>query len=94
MNTKKLKIKASEVAEALGWNYTTAFSIKSRKSPKDKDEKFNGLTNVLRVKEGGLQKYYYGSDKTMESAQKTLKQVQDKGFRNAFIVTFNGEEPM
>jgi len=30
----------------------------------------------------------------MESAQKTLKQVQDKGFRNAFIVTFNGEEPM
>ena len=40
MNTKKLKIRASEVAEALGWNYTTAFSIKSRKSPKDKYEKF------------------------------------------------------
>ena len=76
-----------------GKNYRVQF-MTSNKKYKDKDEKFNGLTNVLRVKEGGLQKYYYGSDKTMESAQKTLKQVQDKGFRNAFIVTFNGEEPM
>ncbi len=76
-----------------GKNYRIQF-MTSNKKYKDKDEKYNGLTNVLRVKEGSLQKYYYGSDKTMETAQKTLKEVQDKGFRNAFIVTFNGEVPM
>ena len=66
----------------------------SNKKYKDRDDKFNGLTNVLRVKEGSLQKYYFGADKTIEAAQKTLKEVQDKGFRNAFIVTFNGEDPL
>jgi len=74
-------------------NYRVQF-MTSNKKYRDKDDKFNGLTNVLRVKEGGLQKYYYGQDKTMEEAQKTLKQVQEKGFRNSFIVTFNGENPM
>lgn len=32
----KIKIKVSEVAAVLGWTYTTAKSIKDRKSPKDK----------------------------------------------------------
>ena len=32
----KIKIKVSEVAAILGWAYTTAKSIKDRKSPKDK----------------------------------------------------------
>jgi len=32
----KIKIKVSEVANLLGWPYTTAKSIKDRKSPKDK----------------------------------------------------------
>lgn len=32
----KIKIKVSEVAALLGWSYTTAKSIKDRKSPKDK----------------------------------------------------------
>lgn len=76
-----------------GKNYRVQF-MTSNKKYKDRDDKFNGLTNVLRVKEGSLQKYYFGADKTIETAQKTLKEVQDKGFRNAFIVTFNGENPL
>lgn len=76
-----------------GKNYRVQF-MTSNKKYKDRDDKFNGLTSVLRVKEGNLQKYYFGADKTMEAAQKTLKDVQDKGFRNAFIVTFNGEDPL
>ena len=76
-----------------GKNYRVQF-MTSNKKYKDRDDKFNGLTNVLRVKEGSLQKYYFGADKTIETAQKTLKEVQDKGFRNAFIVTFNGEDPL
>ena len=76
-----------------GKNYRVQF-MTSNKKYRDKDDKFNGLSNVLRVKTGSLQIYYYGADKTMEQAQRTLKFVQDKGFRNAFIVTFNGEDPL
>ncbi|AZA87125.1 hypothetical protein EG349_10175 [Chryseobacterium shandongense] len=35
-SNEKIKIKVSEVARLLGWSYTTAKSIKDRKSPKDK----------------------------------------------------------
>lgn len=35
-DNKKSKIKVSEVAALLGWNYTTAKSIIDRRSPKDK----------------------------------------------------------
>ncbi|MGC4130177.1 MAG: hypothetical protein QM564_11615 [Bergeyella sp.] len=41
MNTKeKFKIKTSEVAQALGWNYTTTDSIRRRKSPVKRYEKY------------------------------------------------------
>ena len=74
-------------------NYRVLF-MSSNKKYKEKDDRFNGLTNVLRVKNGGIFNYYYGSDKTLDAAQKTLETVQGKGFRNAFVVTFNGEEPI
>lgn len=35
-DNEKIKIKVSEVAAILGWEYTTANSIKNRKSPKSK----------------------------------------------------------
>ena len=74
-------------------NYRVLF-MSSNKKYKEKDDRFNGLSNVLRVKSGSMFNYYFGSDKSMNAAQKTLETVQKKGFRNAFIVTFNGEEPM
>ena len=37
---EKIKIKVSEVAALLGWSYTTAKSIKDRKSPKDRYETY------------------------------------------------------
>lgn len=74
-------------------NYRVLF-MSSNKKYKEKDNRFNGLANVLRVKSNSMYNYYFGADKTLESAQKTLEEVQKKGFRNAFVVTFNGEEPM
>lgn len=35
-NNEKIKIKVSEVAALLGWKYSTATSIKGRRSPKRK----------------------------------------------------------
>ncbi len=70
-------------------NYRIQF-LTSNKKYRDRDNKFGGLKNVLRIKKGQFHMYFYGSEKTYEEAQKELKLVQDKGFKNAFIVLFDG----
>lgn len=74
-------------------NYRILF-MSSNKKYKEKEDRFNGLSNVLRVKNGSVFNYYYGAEKTLDSADKVLSEVQKKGFRNAFVVTFNGEVPL
>ena len=44
---EKIKIKVSEVAAVLGWSYTTAKSIKDRKSPKDRYETYMACEKKL-----------------------------------------------
>lgn len=39
-DNNKIKISVREVADVLGWNYQTATSIKKRRSPVDKYQKF------------------------------------------------------
>ena len=72
-------------------NYRIQFLASSKKY-KERDNKFGGLKNVLRVKKGDMQLYFYGSTKTYEEALKDLKLAQDKGFKTAYIVTFDGEK--
>lgn len=72
-------------------NYRIQF-LTSNQKYKDKDEKFAGLKDVLRIKDGKLFKYFYASEKTYDKAQEILQQVQKKGFKNAFVVTFDGEK--
>lgn len=72
-------------------NYRIQF-LASNKRYRDRDNKFGGLKNVLRVKKGNMNLYFYGSTKTYEEALKDLKTAQDRGFKSAFIVTFNGEK--
>lgn len=72
-------------------NYRIQF-LTSNKRYRDRDNKFGGLKNVLRVKKGEFHMYFYGSEKTYDEAQKELKMVQDKGFKNAFIVLFDGDK--
>lgn len=70
------------------------FFMSSNKKYKDKDGRFNGLSNVLRIKNGGVFNYYYGAEKSLDEADKILDEAYKKGFRNAFVVMFNGEVPM
>ncbi len=72
-------------------NYRIQF-LASNKKYRDRDNKFGGLKNVLRVKKGNMNLYFYGSTKTYEEAKKDLKLAQDKGFKSAIIVTFDGEK--
>jgi len=72
-------------------NYRIQFLASSQKY-RERDNKFGGLKNVMRVKKGNLHYYFYGSTKTYEEALKDLKAAQDKGFKSAFIVMFDGEK--
>lgn len=70
-------------------NYKIEFLV-ANKRYRERDRKFGGLPNVLRVKIGKSHHYYYGFSKTYEEALKELKFVQSKGFKNANIVLFDG----
>lgn len=72
-------------------NYRIQF-LASNKRYRNRDNKFGGLKNVLRIKKGNMNLYFYGSTKTYEEALKDLKTAQDKGFKSAFIVTFDGQK--
>lgn len=74
-----------------GQNYRIQFLVSDKKY-RDRDGKFGGLTNVTRIKAGSLQYYFYGNAKTYEDAQKQLKYVHTKGFKNAIIVVFDGDK--
>src|SRR5690606_59943 len=80
INNKKLEGKQ---------NYRIQF-LTSTKRYRDRDNKFGGLKDVLRVKNGDFHMYYYGSVKTYDEAQEILNTVKAKGFKNAYIVLFNG----
>lgn len=47
-SNEKIKIKVSEVAAVLRWSYTTADSIKRRKSPADKYQTYLSCEKRLR----------------------------------------------
>lgn len=72
-------------------NYRIQFMV-SNKRYRDRDNKFGGLNNVVRVRKNRMHLYFYGSAKTYEEAQKQLNYVKSKGFNNAIIVTFDGDK--
>lgn len=72
-------------------NYKIQFLI-ANKRYRDRDNKFGGLQNVLRIKKDKMHLYFYGTYKTFEEAQKQLHYVKTRGFKNAIIVTFDGDK--
>src|SRR5690606_28831261 len=74
-------------------NYRIQF-LASDKKYRDRDGKFGGLKDVLRIKKGKTNFYYYGTTKTYEDAQKELNYVKSRGFRNAIVVVFDGKKPL
>lgn len=72
-------------------NYRIQF-LTSNKRYRERDSRFSGMKNVLRIRDGRLYKYFQGSVKTYEEAEALLRQVQSQGYKNAFIVTFDGEK--
>lgn len=72
-------------------NYKIQFLVADKRY-RDRDNKFGGLPNVLRIKSDRRHYYFYGNAKTYEEAQKQLKFVKSKGFKSAIVVTFDGDK--
>lgn len=53
-----------------------------------------GLKEVERHKNGGMYTYIWGRSSTLEGAREIRKQLQNKGFEDAFIVTFFNNKRM
>jgi N-acetylmuramoyl-L-alanine amidase len=49
---------------------------------------FKGLNAITRDETDGLYRYYYETSTNYEGAQQFLKEAQNKGYKNAFIVAF------
>ena len=57
-----------------------------------KNPKFKGLSKVSLYQQGGMYKYIVGKETDVSKAFQLLKEVNSKGFRDAFVVAFNGDE--
>ena len=53
---------------------------------------FKGLKNVVRKKEGGFYKYYFGNSNSYKIIQKEQRKARRAGFKSAFIVSFKGNQ--
>ncbi len=55
-------------------------------------KKFAGLRDVRMYRHQGMYKYTTGTEKTVEDALKLQREMQKKGFSDAFVVAFSGRE--
>ena len=57
-----------------------------------KSYNFKGLSNLSRIKQGSIYKYFYSSSKSLAEIKKKKKYARVNGFPNAYIVGFeNGK---
>ena len=55
-------------------------------------KKFAPLTDVRIYRHQGMYKYTSGNEKKLEDALLLLEEIKKKGFKDAFVIAFRGEE--
>ena len=63
----------------------------SKRNLKTKPYNFKGLRQISKSKKANLYRYFYKKTNNYIDAQRFLKEVKNKGYSNAFIVAFNGD---
>ncbi|RLD27213.1 MAG: N-acetylmuramoyl-L-alanine amidase [Bacteroidetes bacterium] len=71
-------------------NYRIQLFVSSEKKSLEPDN-FKGLDEITLVKVGNLYKYYYARVPSYSEAKNVRKIAQEKGYGEAFIVSFRGE---
>tara|TARA_R110002049_G_scaffold50850_3_gene144479 strand:- start:3173 stop:4288 length:1116 start_codon:yes stop_codon:yes gene_type:complete len=64
----------------------------STKALETKPYNFKGLSEISRVKEGSLYKYFYGRTSDYNETIKLTEEVKRKGYANSFIVAFKDDK--
>jgi len=70
----------------------TTFKVQiaaGRKKLATKSYNFKGLNGVSRIKENNLYKYYYGATSNYTEIERRLALAKSKGYKTAYIVSFN-----
>jgi len=70
----------------------TIFKVQIAASGREIETKpynFKGLPNISRKRAGALYKYYYGNTSNYTEIKKLLEEAKRKGYKSAFIVSFN-----
>ncbi|SFD34352.1 N-acetylmuramoyl-L-alanine amidase family protein [Algibacter pectinivorans] len=60
----------------------------SSKALETKPYNFKGLSNISRVKVGGLYKYFYGNTSNYENIRVLEREAKSNGYKSSFIVAF------
>ena len=71
------------------------FRVQVALSPKDigiTSPRLDGLKDVKMYRHQGMYKYTTGDENSLDEALKLQAEVQKKGFKDAFVVAFKGEE--
>ncbi len=71
------------------------FRIQVATAPEDigiQSPRFQGLEDVRVYRHQGLYKYTAGNEKSLDDALRLLETVKKKGFRDAFVVAFQGDQ--
>ena len=82
--------KVIEITEYKGKIYKVQLEAGSSKMD-TKPTNFKGLQNISVVYENKLYKYFYGNEKDYESCKKLLEEAKTKGYKSAYIVTFENK---
>ena len=72
-------------------SFRVQFALYSKAQPAD-SKIFNGIDDVKMYFHGGSYKYTSGDFNTMDDALQKRKEMITKGYKDAFVVAFNGKE--
>ncbi|NOX87317.1 MAG: N-acetylmuramoyl-L-alanine amidase [Chlorobi bacterium] len=72
-------------------NYRVQFFTNKKKIPLT-NRRFKKTDDVQVYHQNGLYKYTSGEFSTLDSANRHLKKIKKAGFKDAFVVVFNGQE--
>ncbi|WP_298533810.1 N-acetylmuramoyl-L-alanine amidase [uncultured Algibacter sp.] len=60
----------------------------SSKSLETKPYNFKGLSEISKIQEGSLYKYFYGNCSNYEAANRLVQEAKSKGYASSYIVAF------
>ncbi len=96
IQSKKDSVKRKEkLIEQKPSDNVVTFRVQVATSPKDigiSAQRLDKLKNVKMYKHQGMYKYTTGEESSLDAAIKLQEEVQKKGFKDAFVVAFTGEE--